>query len=264
MKDAFNKYRIQDGALAIYDFAWTDFCDWYLEYAKADLNADDEARRRQVMALLADVYGKILRLLHPYMPFVTEEIWHQLGYCGDDASIMRAPYPQGYSDEQKAAWGLSEEVLAYVETKRDFITGARALRAESGLAPALNIKALIHPASTSIAEKLLRDEASIRTAIRAEAITFIDAAPETPMPSKLLQAGTLYIPLEGLVDTKAEAEKLDKEIAKLEGFLKGINAKLSNEAFVSKAPEAIIQNQRDRKVELEAQIAALQARRAAL
>ena len=84
------------------------------------------------------------------------------------------------------------------------------------------------------------------------------------MPSKLLKAGMLYLPLEGLIDTKAEAEKLDKEIAKLRGFLKGIDAKLSNEAFVSKAPAAIIQNQRDRKVELEAQITALEARKAAL
>ena len=84
------------------------------------------------------------------------------------------------------------------------------------------------------------------------------------MPSKLLKAGVAYLPLDGLVDTKAEAEKLDKEIAKLQGFLNGVNAKLNNEAFVSKAPAPIIQNQRDRKAELEAQIATLTARRAAL
>ncbi len=263
MNNALARYRIQDGALAIYDFAWTDFCDWYLEYAKTDLNAEDETRRRQVLALLADVYGKILRMLHPYMPFVTEEIWHQLGYCGEEASIMRAPYPTGYSEAQKTAWGLSEEVLTYVENKRELITGIRALRAENNLAPTLAIKVLIH-ADTETEAKLRRDESSLKVAIRAEAIDFITSAPEKAMPSKLLKAGTVYLPLEGLVDTKAEAEKIDKELTKLEGFLKGINAKLSNEAFVSKAPEAIIQNQRDRKVELEAQIAQLQARKAAL
>ncbi|MGN0885714.1 MAG: class I tRNA ligase family protein, partial [Candidatus Spyradenecus sp.] len=264
MNAALAKYRIQEGALAIYDFAWTDFCDWYLEYAKADLNAPDEARRRQVLALLADVYGKILRLLHPYMPFVTEEIWHQLGYCAEGESIMREAYPTGFCAEQKSAWGLSEEVLAYVETKRDLITGTRALRAEAGLAPALAIKPLLHPASEALAAKLARDAESIKTAIRAESLELITEAPAKAMPSKLLKAGMLYLPLEGLIDTKAEAEKLDKEIAKLQGFLKGINAKLSNEAFVSKAPAAIIQNQRDRKVELEAQIATLTARKAAL
>ena len=110
----------------------------------------------------------------------------------------------------------------------------------------------------------MRDSASICTAMRASSLEFIDAAPAEAMPSKLLQAGMLYIPLEGLVDVKAETEKLEKEIAKLQGFLRGINAKLSNEAFVSKAPAAIIQNQRDRKVELEAQIAALVERKAAL
>ncbi len=264
MNAALERYRIQDGALAVYDFAWTDFCDWYLEYAKADLNAPDEARRRQVMAILADVYGKILRLLHPYMPFVTEEIWHQLGYCSAEETILRAPYPKGYSAEQKTAWGLSEEVLAYVETKRDLITGARSLRAEAGIAPALPIRALLHVATPELASKLSADAPSIKTAIRAESLDFINEAPAKAMPSKLLKAGMLYIPLEGLVDTKAETEKLEKEIAKLQGFLKGINAKLSNEAFVSKAPAAIIQNQRDRKVELEAQIAALEARKAAL
>jgi valyl-tRNA synthetase len=264
MSGALSKYRIQEGALAIYDFAWTDFCDWYLEYAKADLNADDDARCRQVMALLADVYGKILRLLHPYMPFVTEEIWHQLGYCKDEETIMRAPYPVGYTADQKAAWGLSEEVLAYVETKRELITGCRALRADSGVPPALAINLLLHPATADLEAKLTRDIDSLKTAIRAETITFLTEAPAKAMPSKLLAAGMVYLPLEGLIDTKAEAEKLDKEIAKLQGFLKGINAKLSNEAFVSKAPEAIIQNQRDRKVELEAQIAALEARKAAL
>ncbi len=264
MNAALERYRIQDGALAVYDFAWTDFCDWYLEYAKADLNAPDEARRRQVMAILADVYGKILRLLHPYMPFVTEEIWHQLGYCSAEETILRAPYPKGYSAEQKTAWGLSEEVLAYVETKRDLITGARSLRAEAGIAPALPIRALLHVATPELASKLSADAPSIKTAIRAESLDFINEAPAKAMPSKLLKAGMLYIPLEGLVDTKAETEKLEKEIAKLQGFLKGINAKLSNEAFVSKAPAAIIQNQRDRKVELEAQITALEARKAAL
>ena len=226
---ALAKYRIQDGALAIYDFAWTDFCDWYLEYAKADLNAP-----------------------------------HQLGYCAEGETIMRAPYPTGYAPDRLAAWGLTEDVLTYVETKRDLITGIRALRAEAGLAPALNVRLLLHPATDDLRERLTRDADSIKTAVRAEALDFVDAAPEAPMPSKLLKAGVVYLPLDGLVDTKAEAEKLDKEIAKLQGFLNGVNAKLNNEAFVSKAPAPIIQNQRDRKAELEAQIATLTARRAAL
>ncbi|MEG1552245.1 MAG: valine--tRNA ligase [Kiritimatiellia bacterium] len=259
---ALSKYRIQEGALALYDFAWSDFCDWYLEYAKADLGAEDLVRRHQVLALLSDVYGKILRLLHPYMPFVTEEIWHQLHYCQEGETIMRAPYPKGYSEEQKAQWELSEEVLTYVEVKRDLITSCRALRAEANLPPGCAIKVLLHAASAEIAAKLHRDESSLKTALRAESLDFITDAPVAAMPSKLVKAGMLYIPLEGLVDTKEEAEKLDKEIAKLQAFLKGINAKLSNEAFVSKAPEAIIQNQRERKAELETQIATLEARKA--
>ena len=245
---ALAKYRIQDGALAIYDFAWTDFCDWYLEYAKADLNSPDEARRRQVLAILAHVYGQILRLLHPYMPFVTEEIWHQLGYCAEGETIMRAPYPTGCAPDQIAAWGLADDVLDYVETKRDLITGIRALRAEAGLAPAINVRVLLHPATDALRDRLSRDADTLKAAVRAEAIAFVDAAPEAPMPSKLLKAGAVYLPLDGLVDAN----------------LNGVNAKLNNQAFVSKAPAPIIQNQRDRKAELEAQIATLAARRAAL
>ena len=198
------------------------------------------------------------------MPFVTEEIWHQLGYCPEDATIMRAPYPTGCDDAHLAAWGLADDVLDYVETKRDLITGIRALRAEAGLAPALNVRVLLHPATDALRDRLSRDADTLKAAVRAEAIAFVDAAPEAPMPSKLLKAGAVYLPLDGLVDAKAEAEKLDKEIAKLQGFLDGVNAKLNNQAFVSKAPAPIIQNQRDRKAELEAQLATLHARRAAL
>ena len=177
---------------------------------------------------------------------------------------MRAPYPAGYAPDRLAAWGLTEDVLTYVETKRDLITGIRALRAEAGLAPALNVRILLHPATDALRDRLARDADSVKAAVRADALVLVDAAPEAPMPSKLLKAGVAYLPLDGLVDTKAEAEKLDKEIAKLQGFLNGVNAKLNNEAFVSKAPAPIIQNQRDRKAELEAQIATLTARRAAL
>ena len=138
------------------------------------------------------------------------------------------------------------------------------LRAEAGVPPAATVRPLLHPASDALRDRLTRDLPSIQTAVRAESLTLIADTPTAPMPSKLLKAGMVYLPLDGLVDTQAEAEKLDKEIAKLQGFLNGVNAKLGNQAFVSKAPAPIIQNQRDRKAELEAQIAALQARRAAL
>jgi valyl-tRNA synthetase len=120
------KFRLQDGALAIYDFVWSNFCDWYLEYAKQDLYGTDEARRAQVLAVMTDVFSKSLKLLHPYMPFITEELWHEMGYGKPEETIMRAPWPKPYSEEQRKSWGLSVETTAYVTEKRELVTAGRA------------------------------------------------------------------------------------------------------------------------------------------
>lgn len=256
--ECLEKYRFQAGALAIYDFVWTHFCDWYLEYAKTDLYGEDAARREQILAILASIFGRILRLLHPYMPFLTEEIWHQFGYCAEGETIMFAPWPKDWSAEQIATWGLSDNVLDAVEAKREMITASRALRAEYGIAPSAMVKFIIHPVSKAIATQLTTDMESLKVAMRADLITLISEDPAEAMPNTLVKVGTLYLPLDGLIDIKAEAERVTKEIAKMQGFLKGINAKLSNETFVSKAPANIIDNQREKKVELEATLARLE------
>ena len=113
MDTALAGYRFQDAALAAYDFVWSQFCDWYLEEAKRDLYGDDRARRAQVVGILAEVFGRALRMIHPFLPFVTEEIWHQLGYASsDEETISHAPWPKPFTAEQKAAWGIDEDVRA--------------------------------------------------------------------------------------------------------------------------------------------------------
>ena len=226
---ALAKYRIQDGALAIYDFAWTDFCDWYLEYAKADLNAPDEARS-------------------PSSPTSTG----RFSVC----STPTCPSSPKSSGTSSATAPRARPSCAPPIPPATRPTASPPGASPKTSSPTSRPSATLSPASAPSAPR--------PASLRAEALDFVDAAPEAPMPSKLLKAGVVYLPLDGLVDTKAEAEKLDKEIAKLQGFLNGVNAKLNNEAFVSKAPAPIIQNQRDRKAELEAQIATLTARRAAL
>ena len=241
-------YRIQDGALAVYDFFWTQICDWYVEYAK---DAPDKAR---AFAVLRDVFFKALRLLHPYMPFITEEVAHQLGYLKDGETIMLAEFPKGYSDEEKAAWGLCEEVYEFVNAKREAITALRALRAEYKVSPAVFVKATV---STDDERAALEVE-SLKKAMRAEAIEFTAAGVDLPMPSKLTKFGTVYLSLEGLVDKAAESKRIAAEIAKLAGFIKASEAKLSNENFVANAPEAIVADARRKLADNKEKVAQLE------
>ena len=232
------QYRIQDGALAVYDFFWTQICDWYVEYAK---DAPDKA---VAFAILRDVFWKALRLLHPYMPFVTEEVAHQLGYLADGETIMRSPFPQGYSDAEKAAWGLSPEVYDFVNAKREAITALRALRAEYKVTPSTFVKVTLATDDTRAAA----ETESLKKAMRAESVEFVASGTELAMPSKMTPFGTVYLSLEGLVDKAAEAKRIAGELAKLAGFIKSSEAKLANENFVANAPEAVVAEAR-RKLE---------------
>ncbi len=224
------QYRIQDGALAVYDFFWTQICDWYVEYAK---DAPDKPR---AFAILRDVFWKALRLLHPYMPFVTEEVAHQLGYLKDGETIMRAAFPTGYTAEEKAAWGLEQGVYDFVNSKREAITALRALRAEYKVPPSAFVKVTIATADARAAT----ETASLKRAMRAESVDFVPAGTDLAMPSKLTSFGTVYLSLEGLVDKEAERKRIAQERTKLAGFIKSAEAKLANSNFVANAPEAVV------------------------
>jgi len=252
MKDLLEKYRIQDGALAIYDFFWTQICDWYVEYAK---DAPDKAT---AFAILRDVFWKALRLLHPYMPFVTEEVAHQLGFLGENETILRAEYPTGYTDEEKKAWGLTDEVYDYVNAKREMITAGRALRAEYKVNPAAFVKMVVQCHDASVAERLAADLASLKKALRAEEVEIATDDADRAMPGTLTKLGTIYLSLEGLVDKAAEAKRIAAELQKTQGFIRSIDAKLSNENFMAHAPAAIVEGQKAKRAELVANVAKLE------
>ena len=223
MNALLEQYRIQDGALAAYDFIWTQICDWYVEYTK------DAPDKERAFAVLNEVFAKALKMLHPYMPFITEEIAHQLGYVGETDSIMRAKYPV---NEGKA----DEEVYAFVNMKREAITALRALRAEYKVSPATMVKVTIATDNRDIAG----EAENLKKSMRAESVEFVAPGAELPMPSKITQLGTVYLSLEGLVDKAAELKRIEGELAKIGGFIRGGEAKLANKQFVEHAPEAIV------------------------
>ena len=248
VSDLLEQYRIQDGALAVYDFFWTQICDWYVEYAK---DAPDKTR---AFAILHDVFWKALRLLHPYMPFVTEEVAHQLGYLKDDESIMRAPFPTGYSDGEKASWNLTKETYDFVNAKREAITALRALRAEYKVAPSAFVKVTVATDDSRAAAEV----DSLKKAMRAESVEFVPAGSDLAMPSKMTAFGTVYLSLEGLVDKAAEAKRIAGELAKLSGFIRSSEAKLANENFVAHAPEAVVAEARRKLAENKEKVAQLE------
>ena len=256
VNEILESYRIQDGALAVYDFFWTQICDGYVEYVK------DSPNKAVSVAILRDVFWKALRLLHPYMPFVTEEVAHQLGFLKDGETIMLQKFPEGYSDAEKSAWGVTEENYQFVNAKREAITAIRALRAEYKVPPATFVKVTIARGTdggSGTPEPLPEEEIKVLAkAMRAESVEFVSAGSDLAMPSKITKFGTVYLSLEGLVDKAAEAKRIAGELAKIGGFIKSAEAKLANENFVAHAPEAVVAEARRKLAENKEKVAQLE------
>ncbi|MBQ2624146.1 MAG: valine--tRNA ligase [Kiritimatiellae bacterium] len=256
VNEILESYRIQDGALAVYDFFWTQICDGYVEYVK------DSPNKAVSVAILRDVFWKALRLLHPYMPFVTEEVAHQLGFLKDGETIMLQKFPEGYSDAEKSAWGVTEDNYQFVNAKREAITAIRALRAEYKVPPATFVKVTIARGTdggSGAPEPLPEEEIKVLAkAMRAESVEFVPAGSDLAMPSKITKFGTVYLSLEGLVDKAAEAKRIAGELAKIGGFIKSAEAKLANENFVAHAPEAVVAEARRKLAENKEKVAQLE------
>ncbi len=253
-QDNLERYRFNDAALVIYDFVWHQVCDWYLESVKDTLYGDDAARRAQVLRVMHHVLGAALRLLHPFMPFLTEELWHAMGYARDDspaAFILTAPWPEPAAAATLAHWGVSDELVAYVDAKHELIRAGRTLRADFGLPPTKPIDYIIKPASAAAAGRLEEDRAGVAALLRAETLT-VDAAfvPEKATPSAVGELGTIYMPLRGLLDVEAERGRQQAQLDKVLGDLDRVARKLGNTEFVTRAPAEVVEQQRQNRKNL--------------
>ncbi|NQU38675.1 MAG: valine--tRNA ligase [Lentisphaerae bacterium] len=251
------KYRFNDAAHVLYEFVWHQYCDWYVEYAKETLYGEDVARRNQVLLILHYALGTALRLLHPIMPFLTEELWHAMGYTAtidrkDPAGfIMKAPWPTPWPDQQLTDWGVDAATTEYVERKHELIRLGRTLRADFGIVPNKAIDYIVKPHDAEGATRLESDRASVAALLKAQMLT-VDEAFEPPqaMPSSVGGLGTLYMPLAGLLDVEAEVARLGGQLEKVVSGINQITRKLSNRAFVERAPEAVVEQQRENQKEL--------------
>jgi valyl-tRNA synthetase len=257
--DNLGRYRFNEAALSLYEFVWHQFCDWYVEASKNALNSGDPARREQTLRVLHYAFDRSLRLLHPFMPFVTEELWHAMGYGGEGETIMLAKWPVSETAEKLAAWGCDAGTVAYVDRKRELIRAGRTLRADYEIPPAQRIDYVVKPASADESARLTGDVENLKLLLRAGNIRFDESfQPGRAMPGAVTEIGTIFMPLEGLVDADAEKKRLEGQIEKARGELQRVVAKLSNEQFVGKAPPEVVEQQRAKQRESEENIAKLQ------
>ena len=237
-------YRFDLAAQALYDFTWNEYCDWYLELSKPVLTGDaDAAAQRGTRRTLVRVLEALLRLLHPLMPFITEEIWQKVAPLAgvEGRSIALAPWPTADADKRDQA------AEADVQWLQDFILGVRRIRGEMDIAPSKPIPVLLEHATPDDAERLNRFEALIAFLARTESVTVLDASEQAPEAAMSLLGGMrILVPMAGLIDKAAELARLDKQIAQSEGDVQRSEAKLGNERFVARAPEAVVDQERAR------------------
>jgi valyl-tRNA synthetase len=234
------KYEFGEVGRALYNFIWDDFCDWYIEMAKLPLYGDDEQAKLTTRSILAYVLDNTMRLLHPFMPFVTEEIWQNLPHEGE--SITTAPWPtvnKAYTDKEAAA-----QMKLLVE----IIRSVRNIRAEVNTPLSKKIKMIISAHDDNTLQTLKMNQSYIERFCNPETLQIalnVDS-PEKAMTA-VVSGAEIYLPLEGLIDIEEEIARLEKELEKLNKEVERVEKKLSNENFVSKAPKAVVEAEREKQ-----------------
>ncbi|NLT70111.1 MAG: valine--tRNA ligase [Verrucomicrobiaceae bacterium] len=242
---AYEDYRFNEIAQLLYDFWWSHYCDWYLESSKGDFFEEgDPAARASTLATMDLVLKRFLLLLHPFMPHITEELWEKLGFRedGDPDFLMQTTLPA-----TGVLAGQDEEVIARARTTTravyESVGRARNLKAEYGLGANKNVKLIIDPEGGGFEEAAVFQ----RLVGAGEVLVSPGFAAEKGVPVALTPIGKIYLPLEGLIDVAAERARLGKELDKTRNELKKVNAKLSNENFVTRAPDEVIQEMKERQ-----------------
>ncbi|MDO5713622.1 MAG: valine--tRNA ligase [Tissierellia bacterium] len=243
--EKFEHYDIGLAAAAIYDFIWSDFCDWYIEMIKGRLYGEDQEDREKAQSVAYYVLKNILKLLHPFMPFITEEIWSHLPMEKGKLIVATWPkYDESLVNEQE------EHAIEYVQ---EAIKGIRNARAESNIVGSKKSSITVYTEDDKIKKILTSNEVHFKNLGYATELDFIDDKSQIQEQSisVVLEKGELFLPMAELVDFKKERERLEKEVEKTKSEIERVNKKLSNQGFISKAPEAIVKKEEEKKIKYE-------------
>jgi valyl-tRNA synthetase len=235
---AFAEYRFDNGARAIYEFVWNEYCDWYVELAKTQLASGNEAQQRATRRTLVRVLEAALRLAHPIIPFITEELWQKVAPLAGKTgpSIMLQPFPRADMGRRAPA------ATTQIETLKALTDACRSLRSEMGLSPAEKVAALIEGDVTGVGAEVLRPY--LMALARLSEVKFLDALPTSPAPVAVVHPFRIMLNVK--IDVAAERARLQKEISRVEGEIAKANVKLSNPNFVERAKAAVVAQEKER------------------
>ncbi len=244
--EAIEAYRFNDAANAIYRFVWNVYCDWYLELSKPVLIGPDSPAKTETQAMVAFVRDQILALLHPFMPFITEELWSVTaeGGVARESLLALAPWPLLTELEDAVAEG---EIGWVVEV----ISAIRSVRTEMNIAPAMQIPLVLAGVASETYERAQRWSDVIKRMAKIGDISIADAPPAGAV-QLLVRGDTVALPLKGIVDLAAETARLEKEKAKAEADINRIDARLANADFIARAPEEVVEADREKREEAAA------------
>jgi len=260
----FALYRFDLVAAALYEFVWNELCDWFLELAKPALNGDDPVAAASTRYRLLSVLETALRLLHPLIPFVTEEIWQhlapRLGINSQDQFIATQPYPQ-----PRAEVPADADAVADIEWLKTLLGGLRRIRSEMNIAPGKQIPLRLAAGSESDRARIVRFSAAIAFLARTEPPRWLEPDEAEPASAvAIVEQLRALIPLAGLIDLDAEKKRIEKEVARTQAEIEKCQAKLGRESFVQSAPAAVVEQERSRLRDFTALLAGLNDQRGKL
>jgi valyl-tRNA synthetase len=260
--EALNSYNFSVAVQALYRFFWNEYCDWYVEASKAVFFGTDEVRKANTLAVIDFVLSHTIRLFHPFLPFITEELWHGMGYATDmpeqqgGKTIMNAPWPKPFDADLRDAYSLDDCYLEFATQKYEVVTQGRNLRRVGNIQAGKKVKFVIKPSR----EILPHDSEVIKILLNAEAFEInADYAAKKGTPTAHTPFGELFLPLEGHIDPVAEIARLTKKVEEYTAEKTKVEQKLANPAFTQKVPAAVLQEHQQRLADWQEKLAQAKA-----
>ncbi len=257
VSQAFADYKFSDATATLYRFFWSEYCDWYIEASKAVFFGDNAPAKANKLAVIDFVLGNLLRLFHPFLPFITEELWHGLGFTADlpadrgGRTLMQSTWPKPFDAAEKTYFRLDDAADLVTQAKYDLVGLGRNLRVQSNLPPSKKVAFILKPAG----EFPAGETEVMRLLLNAESVTVdLSYMPPHGTPSAGNVLGELYLPLAGLVDVPAERERLVKEIERIQGEIGKVQEKLANPNFAQKVPAKVLEEHRQRLADWEGRL----------